>query len=124
MAGVLAGDTDFAGEREVVADEDLRADDQPGGERLVVGVAEAEDVGVIVTRALAVGDLEQAEVPVAFLGETVRLFDNAHVGGGQGRFDLPDEVDVGDREPRFGARRGGDGFDDFALYFGSATMED
>lgn len=121
--GVLAGNGDFAAEAEVVAHEHACTDRQRGREGFIVGVAQAQDVGVIFGGFLAVGYTQQAEVAIAFLGERVRRFYDPHVQRGQSFFDPADEGVVGDGEPAIG-RAGGFGFDDlFTGYRVSAAME-
>ena len=89
-----------------------------------MGISNAEHVAVLVVVGLLVDDLEQAEVPVAFLGHGVALVDCPHAGGRQSGLDLLDHTDVWDRAPRGGRRWGGNINELLAFDFGRAAVED
>jgi len=122
--GVLAGDFDFAGESEVVTDEDARADHQASGEALVVAVAKAEDVGVVFRRLFAVGDLEHGEVALAVTSQGVLFVDNAHVESAQGLDGLVVEVTMADGVPDALGCGCANGVDGFKVGLRGTGMED
>lgn len=129
--GVLAGDFDLAGKGEVVAHENLAAQNQRGGKPFVVAVTQAEHVSVILRRRLRrvptqVGgcDLQQTEVTAGVGAQAMRLVDDAHPCPFQRGFHLPDQPLVGDGEPSVGRTGRGHQGEPIALDFGSSTMQE
>jgi hypothetical protein len=75
---MLAGDLDLARKRQVVAHKHAGADHQTSGIGFVVGVAKAEDVSVIFADFLAIGNLEEREIPQTIASEGVLFVNDPH----------------------------------------------
>src|SRR4051812_29005227 len=72
--GVAPGNDNLPREGEIVADERTGADDEAGGEGLVVAVAQPQDPGIILVVS-PIGYLQEPEVTVSFPCQRV-LFGN------------------------------------------------
>ena len=122
VRGVLATELDLAGEAEIVADEHAGADDHASGEALVVGVAEAEDRGVV---AVSLGgDFHHAEVAHSLVREGVDFLADVEAHGVELVADVAKEGRVSDGRVGLGGLRSRGGDDLLAGNLVSAAVSD
>ena len=105
---VLAANNNLAYEGQIIANKHLVADDEAGGEPLVVRIAETQDPRVVRMRA-TVADLHEAEVTIAVVGQGVGLVDDGQSVARQYRLDLGKKLGVWYRLPSRSASRCGSG---------------
>lgn len=120
---VLPGEFHLPRKREVVAAEHGGTGDDPGGERLVVAVANAEHPAVVLV-GLRAQDLHEPEIAQAVVGQAVRLGADDKAVAADGVFDLGDEIDVRDRSPAHGGPRSGHCDDVFPGNGAGAAVKD
>ena len=121
-AGVSTSNGDLARKRQIIANEDGMTERDRRGKRLVVRIAEPDHQAVVIV-GLAVGDLQETEVPLALLPERVGLADDPHAVCHERRFDLFQQPMVGDGYPGRGAGRRGGPLDGLALDVSGTAVE-
>ena len=128
---MLAGNLDFTREGEVIADENLTAQNHRGGKPFVVAVPQAEHVGVILRGRLRAGpanfggrNLQQTEVTAGVRAEAVGLVDDTHPRPVQRGFHLADQAFVRDGKPSVGRTWRGHQGEPIALDFRSPAMQE